>query len=162
MNRFSRFKKPEMQRPDRFISPERLAKPELMFEAVCGELAISGEARIESDLLADRIIAAGDAVESEMMLVTAAKEAVADHRERAFCQCGPPRPNQTHRILAILRRLQRAPLSEQRTILIEICGVEFHQLNKPLEIVKNDLPAAERQKPFFAQLPQDAVDMYGT
>lgn len=90
MNRFSRFKKPEMQRPDRFISPERLAKPELMFEAVCGELEISGEARTESDLLAERIIAAGDAVESEMMLATAAKEAVAGHREKLSANAAHP------------------------------------------------------------------------
>ena len=90
MNKFSRFKKSEMQRSDRFINPERLAKPELMFGAVCGELAISGEARTESDLLADRITAAGDAVESEIMLATAAKEAVADHRERLSANVAHP------------------------------------------------------------------------
>jgi len=56
----------------------------------------------------------------------------------------------------------RAPLPEQRAILIQIGGVEIRQLDEPLEIVENNLAAAEGQKPLFTQLPQDAVDMHRT
>jgi hypothetical protein len=42
-----------------------------------------------------------------------------------------------------------APLPKQRAILIQVGGIEIRQVDEPLEIVKNDLAAAEGQKPLF-------------
>lgn len=53
-------------------------------------------------------------------------------------------------------------LSEPRTFLIQIGSIEISQVHESLEIVKCDLATAEGQKFLFAQLPQDAVDMYRT
>ena len=71
-----------MRRSAGYISPERLTTLKLIFEAVCDELAIPSDAMVERELLATRIMVTGKTVESEMMLVTAAMEAIADHRQR--------------------------------------------------------------------------------
>lgn len=65
-----------------YVSPERLATFKLMFETVCDELAIPSDAIAERQLLATAIMAAGKTVESEMMLVTTAMEAIADYRQK--------------------------------------------------------------------------------
>jgi hypothetical protein len=53
----------------------------MIFDAVCDELAIPSDATIERELLATRIMVMGQTVESEMILVTTAMEAIADHRQ---------------------------------------------------------------------------------
>jgi hypothetical protein len=63
-----------------YVSPERLAKLKMIFEAVCDEAAIASDAKGERSALATRLLAVGETVESEMMLVVAAMKAVADYR----------------------------------------------------------------------------------
>ena len=63
-----------------YISPERLATLKMIFEAVCDEAAIPSDAKGERHALAARLLAAGETVESEMMLVIAAMKAVSDYR----------------------------------------------------------------------------------
>jgi len=63
-----------------YISPERLATLKMIFEAVCAEAAIPSDAKGERNALATRLMAAGETVESEMMLILAAMKAVADYR----------------------------------------------------------------------------------
>jgi hypothetical protein len=63
-----------------YISPEKLAKLKMIFEAVCDEAAIAGDAKGERNALATRLLVAGETVESEMMLVVAAMKAVSDYR----------------------------------------------------------------------------------
>ena len=65
-----------------YISPERLATLKMIFEAVCNEAAIPSDAKGERNALATRLLAAGETVESEMMLVVAAMKAVSDYRLR--------------------------------------------------------------------------------
>lgn len=63
-----------------YISPERLAKLKMIFEAVCDEAAIASDAKGERNALATKLLVAGETVESEMMLVLTAMKAVADYR----------------------------------------------------------------------------------
>ena len=63
-----------------YISPERLATLKMIFEAVCAEAAIPSDAKGERNALATKLLAAGETVESEMMLVVTAMKAVADYR----------------------------------------------------------------------------------
>jgi hypothetical protein len=63
-----------------YISPERLAKLKMIFEAVCDEAAIPSDAKGERSALATRLLAAGETIESDMMLVLAAMKAVSDYR----------------------------------------------------------------------------------
>jgi hypothetical protein len=65
-----------------YVSPERLATLKMIFEAVCNEAAIPSDAKGERNALATRLLAAGETVESEMMLVVAAMKAVSDYRLR--------------------------------------------------------------------------------
>ena len=67
-------------RPAGYFSPERLNTLKMIFEAVCAEAAIPSDAKGERNALATRLLAAGETVESDMMLVVAAMKAVADHR----------------------------------------------------------------------------------
>jgi hypothetical protein len=69
-----------MHRQCGYISPERLTRLKMILEAVCDEAAIPSDANVERDALATRILVACETVESEMMLVVTAMEAVADHR----------------------------------------------------------------------------------
>ena len=82
MNKPFRYGKSATRRSAGYTSPERLATFKLIFEAVCYELAIPSDAAVERELLATKIMATGKTVESEMMLVTTAMEAVADHRQK--------------------------------------------------------------------------------
>jgi hypothetical protein len=63
-----------------YFSPERLDTLKMIFEAVCAEAAVPSDAKGERNALATRLLAAGDTVESDMMLVVAAMKAVADYR----------------------------------------------------------------------------------
>ena len=63
-----------------YISPERLATLKMIFEAVCAEAAIPSDAKGERNALATKLLAAGETVESEMLLVVTAMKAVADYR----------------------------------------------------------------------------------
>lgn len=63
-----------------YISPERLATLKMIFEAVCDEAAIPSDAKGERNALATRLLAAGETIESEMMLIVTAMKAVADYR----------------------------------------------------------------------------------
>jgi hypothetical protein len=63
-----------------YISPERLATLKMIFEAVCAEAAIPSDAKGERNALATRLLAAGETIDSEMMLVVTAMKAVADYR----------------------------------------------------------------------------------
>ncbi len=69
------------RRSGTYITPEKLTTLKMIFDAVCDELAIPSDATIERELLATRIMVMGQTVESEMMLVTTAMEAIADHRQ---------------------------------------------------------------------------------
>ena len=64
----------------KYITPEKLSTLKLIYDAVCDELAIPDDAVIERELLATRIMLMGQTVESEMILVTTAMEAITDHR----------------------------------------------------------------------------------
>jgi hypothetical protein len=63
-----------------YVSPEKLAKLKMIFEAVCDEAAIASDAKGERNALATRLLVACETVESEMLLVVAAMKAVADYR----------------------------------------------------------------------------------
>jgi hypothetical protein len=63
-----------------YVSPERLATLKMIFEAVCAEAAIPSDAKGERNALATRLLAAGETIDSEMMLVVTAMKAVADYR----------------------------------------------------------------------------------
>jgi hypothetical protein len=63
-----------------YFSPERLATLKMIFEAVCDEAAIASDAKGERDVLATKLLDAGETVESEMMLIVTAMKAVADYR----------------------------------------------------------------------------------
>jgi len=65
-----------------YFSPERLTTFKLIFDTVCEELAISRKAIAERELLATTIMVTGRTVESEMILVTTAMEAIAGHRQK--------------------------------------------------------------------------------
>jgi hypothetical protein len=69
------------RRAGTYINPEKLTTLKMIFDAVCDELAIPSDATIERELLATRIMVMGQTVESEMILVTTAMEAIADHRQ---------------------------------------------------------------------------------
>jgi hypothetical protein len=82
MNKPFRYGKSATRRSGGYISPERLTTLKLIFEAVCDELAIPGDATGERELLACKLMATARTVESEKVLVTMAMEAIADHRQR--------------------------------------------------------------------------------
>jgi hypothetical protein len=63
-----------------YFSPEKLATLKMIFEAVCDEIAIPSDAKGERDILATKLLDAGETVESEMMLIVTAMKAVADYR----------------------------------------------------------------------------------
>ncbi len=69
-----------MRRQSGYISPERLTRLKMIFDAVCDEAEIPNDANVARDALATRILVACETVESEMMLVATAMEAVADLR----------------------------------------------------------------------------------
>ena len=81
MNKPFRYGKLATRRSGAYITPEKLTTLKMIFDAVCDELAIPGNATIERELLATRIMIMGQTVESEMILVTTAMEAIADHRQ---------------------------------------------------------------------------------
>lgn len=80
MNEPFTVKNAAVRRQAGFISPERLATLKMIFEAVCDEAAIAGDAEGERDALATRLLIAGETTASEMMLVLAAMKAVSDYR----------------------------------------------------------------------------------
>ena len=65
-----------------YFSPERLTTFKLIFDTVCDELAIPRKAIVERELLATTIMVTGRTVESEMILITTAMEAIAGHRQK--------------------------------------------------------------------------------
>ena len=75
------YEKPTVRRSTGYFNPERLATFKLIFEAVCDELAIPSDAAVERELVATTIMATGNTEESEMILVTKAMEAIAEHRQ---------------------------------------------------------------------------------
>lgn len=81
MNKPFRYGKLATRRSGAYITPEKLTTLKMIFDAVCDELAIPGDATVERELLATRIMVMGQTVESEMILVTTAMEAIADHRQ---------------------------------------------------------------------------------
>ena len=81
MNKPFRYGKLATRRSGTYITPEKLTTLKMIFDAVCDELAIPSDATIERELLATRIMVMGQTVESEMILVTTAMEAIADHRQ---------------------------------------------------------------------------------
>ena len=81
MNKPFRYGKLATRRAGTYITPEKLTTLKMIFDAVCDELAIPSDATIERELLATRIMVMGQTVESEMVLVTTAMEAIADHRQ---------------------------------------------------------------------------------
>ncbi len=81
MNKRFKYGKMPTRRLGTYITPEKLTTLKMIFDAVCDELAIPDDATIERELLATRIMAMGRTVESEMILVTTAMEAIADHRQ---------------------------------------------------------------------------------
>jgi len=81
MNKPLRYGKLAMRRSGAYITPEKLTTLKMIFDAVCDELAIPSDATIERELLATRIMVMGQTVESEMILVTTAMEAIAEHRQ---------------------------------------------------------------------------------
>lgn len=81
MNKPFSYGKPATRRSGAYITPEKLTTLKMIFDAVCDELAIPSDATIERELLATRIMVMGQTVESEMILVTTAMEAIADHRQ---------------------------------------------------------------------------------
>jgi hypothetical protein len=81
MNKPFRYGKLATRRSGTYITPEKLTTLKMIFDAVCDELAIPDDATIERELLATRIMVMGQTVESEMILVTTAMEAIADHRQ---------------------------------------------------------------------------------
>ena len=76
-----RYGKLATRRSGTYITPEKLTTLKMIFDAVCDELAIPSDATTERDLLAARIMVMGRTVESEMILVNTAMEAVAGHRQ---------------------------------------------------------------------------------
>ena len=54
------------------FSPERLVTLKNIFETVCDEAAIPPDARRDRDVLAAKILVAGESITSEMVLVLAA------------------------------------------------------------------------------------------
>ena len=81
MNKPFKYGKLAPRRSGTYFTPEKLTTLKMIFDAVCDELAIPGDATIERELLATRIMVMGQTVESEMILVTTAMEAIADHRQ---------------------------------------------------------------------------------
>ena len=81
MNKRFTYGKLPKRRLGAYITPEKLTTLKMIFDAVCDELAIPSDATIERELLATRIMVMGRTVESEMILVTTAMEAIADHRQ---------------------------------------------------------------------------------
>jgi len=73
---------PAMRRSTGYFSPERLTTFKLIFDTVCDELAIPRKAIVERELLATTIMVTGRTVESEMILITTAMEAIAGHRQK--------------------------------------------------------------------------------
>ena len=93
MNEPFRYEKLVTRRSGTYISPEKLTTLKMIFDAVCDELAIPGDATIERELLAARIMVMGQSVESEMILVTTAMEAITDYRQelsKAATKFEPP------------------------------------------------------------------------
>jgi hypothetical protein len=80
MNKPSTNRNAAVHRQAGYISPERLTRLKMIFEAICDEVAIPSDAKVERDALATRILVACETVESEMMLFVTAMEAVADYR----------------------------------------------------------------------------------
>ncbi len=80
MNKRFTVKDAAVRRQAGYFSPERLATLKMIFEAVCAEAAIPSDAKGERDALATRLLAAGETIESEMMLVLTAMKAVSDYR----------------------------------------------------------------------------------
>lgn len=81
MNKRFTYGKLPTRRSGTYVTPEKLTTLKMIFDAVCDELAIPSDATIERELLATRIMVMGQTVESEMILVTTAMEAIADHRQ---------------------------------------------------------------------------------
>ena len=73
---------PPVNRSTGYFSPERLTTFKLIFDTVCDELAIHRKAIVERELLATTIMVTGRTVESEMILITTAMEAIAAHRQK--------------------------------------------------------------------------------
>ena len=91
MNKRFTYGKLPTRRAGTYITPEKLTTLKMIFDAVCDELAIPSDATIERELLATRIMVMGRTVESEMILVTTAMEAVADHRQELSWRWRNPR-----------------------------------------------------------------------
>jgi hypothetical protein len=68
MNRSFAFENAVVRHPARSFSPERLATLKDIFETVCDEVAIPPDASSVQDALATKILRAGEAIESEMIL----------------------------------------------------------------------------------------------
>lgn len=81
MNKRFTYGKLPTRRSGTYVTPEKLTTLKMIFDAVCDELAIPSDATIERELLATRIMVMGQTVGSEMILVTTAMEAIADHRQ---------------------------------------------------------------------------------
>ena len=64
-----------------YVAPEKLTTLKMIFDAVCDELALPGDAKIERELLATKIMVMGQTVESEMIMITTALAAIADYRQ---------------------------------------------------------------------------------
>jgi hypothetical protein len=73
---------PPVKRSTGYFSPERLTTFKLIFDTVCDELAIPRKAIVERELLATTIMVTGRTIESEMILITTAMEAIAAHRQK--------------------------------------------------------------------------------
>ncbi len=68
----SAFETAVVRHPAGNFSPERLATLKNIFETVCEEAAIPANARRDRDVLASKILVAGETITSEMVLVLAA------------------------------------------------------------------------------------------
>ena len=90
MNKRFTYGKLPKRRLGTYITPEKLTTLKMIFDAVCDELAIPSDATIERELLATRIMVMGRTVESEMILVTTAMEAIADHRQELSAAMAAP------------------------------------------------------------------------
>lgn len=88
MNKPFKYGKLATRRSGTYINPEKLTTLKMIFDAVCDELAIPSDATIERELLATRLMVMGQTVESEMILVTTAMEAIADHRQELSTAVG--------------------------------------------------------------------------
>jgi hypothetical protein len=82
MKKLFRQGKSAMRRSVGYVGPERLNTLKLIFDAVCAELAIPSDAAVEREFLAIKIMVAGKTVESEMLLVATAMEAIAEYRRK--------------------------------------------------------------------------------